>query len=63
MAYKILPEACNGCGSCEPECKSKAISHKGKVYTINPAKCTECKGTYDSPMCAQLCTNDACVPA
>ena len=63
MAYQILTDLCNACGSCEPECPNKAISHKGKVYTINPSKCQECKGTYDAPMCAQLCSNDACVPA
>jgi ferredoxin len=63
MAYKIIPELCNGCGACEPECPNKAISHVGKLYTINPDKCKECQGTYDSPMCAQLCNTDACVQA
>ncbi len=63
MAYKIVPELCNACAACESECPNHAISHVGKLYTIDPSKCQECKGTYDSPMCAQLCNTDACVPA
>ena len=42
---------------------NRAITHVEKVYTIDPDKCKECQGTYDSPMCAQLCNTDACVPA
>ena len=63
MAYKIIPELCNGCGACESECPNRAISHVEKLYTINADKCKECVGTYDSPMCAQLCNTDACVQA
>ncbi|HRD96332.1 MAG TPA: 4Fe-4S binding protein [Rubrivivax sp.] len=63
MAFKIIPEKCNGCGACESECPSRAISHVGKAYTIDPDKCVECEGHYDSPMCAQLCNTDACVKA
>lgn len=63
MAYKIIPELCNGCAACESECPNRAISHIDKLFTIDPSKCQECEGTYDSPMCAQLCNTDACVPA
>jgi ferredoxin len=63
MAYTIVPELCNGCAACESECPSRAISHVGKNYSIDPDKCVECVGTYDSPMCAELCNTDACVPA
>ncbi len=63
MAYKIVPELCNACGACESECPNRAISHVDKLFTIDPNKCQECAGTYDSPMCAQLCNTDACVPA
>ena len=54
MAYQILPDLCNACGACESECPSRAISHVDKLYSVDPDKCTECEGTYDSPMCAQL---------
>lgn len=63
MAYKIVPDLCNGCAACEAECPNRAISHVDKLYTIEASKCQECQGTYDTPMCAQLCNTDACVPA
>jgi len=63
MAYKIVPDLCNGCGACEAECPNKAITHVEKLYTIDQDKCKECQGVYDSPMCAQLCNTDACVQA
>ena len=61
MAYKIIPDLCNACGACESECPNRAISHVGKDYTIDPSKCQECEGTYDSPMCAQVCNSVSCV--
>ena len=63
MAYKIVLDLCNACGACESECPNRAIMHVGKEYKIDPDKCTQCEGVYDSPMCAQLCNVDACVPA
>ncbi|WP_028535107.1 4Fe-4S binding protein [Paludibacterium yongneupense] len=63
MAYKIITDLCNGCAACESECPNHAISHAGKVYTIDASKCVECEGSYDTPMCADLCNTDACVPA
>lgn len=63
MAYKILTELCEGCGTCEASCPNEAISHKKKIYSINPAKCKECVGDYDEPQCAAACPNQACVPA
>ena len=63
MAFKIELDLCNACGACESECPNRAISHVDKLFTIDPGKCQECVGVYDSPMCAQLCNVDACVPA
>lgn len=63
MAYKILADVCEACGSCEAVCPNGAISHKKKLYGINPDKCKECKGDYDEPQCASVCPNGACVPA
>ena len=57
MAYRIDPEICSGCGACESECPNTAISHKKKLYKIDPEKCLECVGSYDSPMCVSLCPN------
>jgi ferredoxin len=63
MAYKILMDLCTSCGACESECPNRAISHAAKEYKIDPDKCMQCEGVYDSPMCAQLCNTAACVPA
>lgn len=58
MAYAINPEICTGCGSCESECPNEAISHKKKLYKIDPDKCTECEGLA-GPTCVSVCPNGA----
>lgn len=61
MAYKITQD-CISCGACEPECPSQAISEGDSIYVINPDKCTECVGSYESSRCAAVCPVDTCVP-
>lgn len=61
MANKITDD-CISCGACEPECPNQAISEGETVYVINPDKCTECVGSFESPKCAEICPVDACVP-
>jgi ferredoxin len=61
MAYKITDD-CISCGACEAECPNEAISEGDTTYVINPAKCTECVGAYESSKCAEVCPVDACVP-
>ena len=64
MAYMIDPSLCTACGACEFECPNSAISASESVYVIDPTKCLECKGHFDSPRCAEVCPiNDTCVPA
>ncbi|SJZ53684.1 4Fe-4S dicluster domain-containing protein [Consotaella salsifontis] len=63
MAYKIDNETCTSCGDCEENCPNGAISHKGTVYKINPAKCTECEGEHDEPQCGEICPSGSCIPA
>ena len=58
MAYKITEE-CISCGSCESECENGAISEGDDIYVIDPAKCTECVGNADKPMCVDMCPVDA----
>lgn len=60
MAYKITDE-CISCGACESECNNDAISEGEEVYIIDPDKCTECVGWFDSPKCAEVCPVDAAV--
>ncbi len=61
MAYKITEE-CISCGACEPECLNQAISEGESVYVINPDKCSECVGSFESSKCAEICPVDACKP-
>jgi ferredoxin len=61
MAYKITDE-CVKCGSCELECPNQAISEGDTTYVIDPDKCTECVGYFESSKCAEICPVDACVP-
>jgi ferredoxin len=61
MAYKITEE-CINCGACEPECPNQAITAGDERYVIDPAKCTECVGHFDSSQCAAVCPTEACVP-
>ncbi|MFC1988877.1 YfhL family 4Fe-4S dicluster ferredoxin [Chloroflexota bacterium] len=60
MAYKITDE-CISCGACEPDCPNTAISEGETIYVINPDKCTECVGSFDTSRCAEICPVDACV--
>lgn len=64
MAYKIVASQCTACGACEFECPNNAISSKKGTFVIDPAKCTECKGKFSKPQCAEVCpVDDTCIPA
>lgn len=60
MALMITDE-CINCDVCEPECPNEAISPGDEIYEIDPAKCTECVGHYDTPQCVEVCPVD-CIP-
>lgn len=55
MPMKIDPLQCTGCSACEQECPNVAISEKGGQFVINPKKCTECLGHYDTQQCVAVC--------
>ncbi|MDR3326342.1 MAG: 4Fe-4S binding protein [Rhodospirillaceae bacterium] len=62
MAYKIIASQCTGCGACEFECPNEAISENENVFAIDPDKCTECEGYFDSPQCVSVCpVDETCV--
>jgi len=61
MAYKITDE-CISCGACEPDCPNQAISEGDTQYEVNPDRCTQCVGAFETPRCADLCPVDACIP-
>ena len=60
MALKIT-EQCINCDVCEPECPNEAIYDGELHYLIDPARCTECVGHFDTPQCVEVCPVD-CIP-
>lgn len=60
MALKITEE-CINCDVCEPECPNDAIYQGAEIYEIDPTKCTECVGHFDTPQCREVCPVD-CIP-
>ncbi len=60
MALMITDE-CINCDVCEPECPNSAISMGPEIYEIDPGKCTECVGHYDTPQCVEICPVE-CIP-
>ena len=60
MSLKIN-ELCVNCDVCEPACPNQAISMGETIYVIDPARCTECVGHFDTPQCREVCPVD-CIP-
>ena len=51
----LIEASCINCDMCDPECPNEAISLGDKIYEINPEKCTECVGHYETPTCVSVC--------
>jgi ferredoxin len=47
---------------CEPECPNGAIAQGEEIYEIDPNKCTECVGHFDTPQCIEVCPVDCIIP-
>jgi len=60
MALMITAQ-CINCDVCEPECPNQAIFEGEVHYQIDPARCTECVGHFDTPQCVEVCPVD-CIP-
>ena len=54
----IISDECINCDVCEPECPNEAIAQGAEIYEIDPGKCTECVGHYDTPQCIEVCPVD-----
>jgi len=61
MAYMITDE-CISCGACEAECPNEAISEGEEHFVIDPDKCTECVGFFETQQCVEVCPVEAPVP-
>jgi ferredoxin len=57
----MITEECINCDVCEPECPNGALSQNEEIYVIEPAKCTECVGHFDTPQCLEVCPVDCIV--
>lgn len=57
----IITDGCINCDICEPECPNEAITCGEDIYLIDPDRCTECVGHYDTPQCRKVCPVD-CIP-
>ncbi len=57
----MITDQCVNCDVCEPECPNQAISAGPDYYQIDPHRCTECVGYFDTPQCVQVCPVD-CIP-
>lgn len=60
MALMITDE-CINCDVCEPVCPNKAIYLGPEIYEIDPARCTECVGHFETSQCVDICPVD-CIP-
>ena len=51
----FITDQCINCDVCEPECPNEAIYMGAEIYEIDPAKCTECVGHFETPQCEEVC--------
>ena len=61
MAYKITDE-CINCGGCVEICENRAIYETDEKSEIDPERCTECVGVFETQMCADICSVNAVKP-
>ena len=59
----LINDECIACDACLPEGPNDAITEGDPLYIIDPDKCTECEGHFDTPQCAEVCPTEACVKA
>jgi ferredoxin len=57
----LITDQCINCDVCEPECPNQAIYEGVDYYEIDPTRCTECVGHFDTPQCVEVCPVD-CIP-
>ncbi len=51
----LITDECINCDVCEPECPNDAIYMGPQIYHIDPTRCTECVGHFDTPQCVVVC--------
>jgi len=61
MAFNITDD-CINCGGCVEICENEAIYETEEMSVIDPTKCTECVGVFESQMCTDACPVNAPQP-
>lgn len=51
----LITDECINCDVCEPECPNDAIYQGEEIYEIDPARCTECVGHFETQQCVDVC--------
>ncbi|HCK76509.1 MAG TPA: ferredoxin [Gammaproteobacteria bacterium] len=51
----LITDECINCDVCEPECPNEAISQGEEFYVIDPTRCTECVGHFETSQCVEVC--------
>lgn len=51
----LITDECINCDVCESECPNDAIYEGKVIYEIDPSRCTECIGHFDTPQCVVVC--------
>ncbi len=57
----LITDECINCDVCEPECPNSAIAQGELIYEINPNRCTECVGHFETPQCVEVCPVDCII--
>ena len=57
----LITDECINCDVCEPECPNDAIFQGEEIYQIDPTRCTECVGHFETSQCVEVCPV-ACIP-
>jgi ferredoxin len=57
----MITDDCINCDVCEPVCPNNAIYMGPEIYEIDPKRCTECVGHFDTPQCVKVCPVN-CIP-
>jgi ferredoxin len=51
----MITDACINCDVCEPACPNEAISQGVEIFEIEPSRCTECVGHFETAQCVEVC--------
>jgi ferredoxin len=57
----MITDVCINCDVCEPECPNDAIYLGEEIYEIDPTRCTECVGHFETSQCVEVCPVE-CIP-